>query len=318
MDRFASPSRQRSSRIGADDGGLRANGCLVSRLGFRLCDMALMALCVVLAAAGVAAIGVWGGLSIVSPAATVGGTVGAAVHRFLWWANLVVCAGLIAGVLAAGAGGRLIMRLLAATSPDARGLLTEADETVGKITLDGTLGFLVFGALPAAMVAAFLFAVIFRWLPRGRLNGLAFGLLLLIVASTRLEPLRANNPDFRLLGPAWLAAGSFALLVLADGLLTAAFMGWYSRRLPLPGRGRRLWYYLAPVVLLLLVAVIGVPILVLIAVGAGVVAIAARVAPEFGRWWSARRMTMVGRTLLGVASLLAMPGFVTAINDIVP
>ena len=48
---------------------------------------------------------------------------------------------IIAGVLVAGLGGRLMMRVLAATSGDsAQGLVTEAHETVGEITLGGSLG----------------------------------------------------------------------------------------------------------------------------------------------------------------------------------
>src|SRR5262245_9215591 len=166
--------------------------------------MALMVACGLLALAGVVLIAVWGGLDTVRPAAeTAASPVRAAVRRYLWWATLVITSGLVSGILAAGAGGRLIMRLLAATSPDAQGQLTEAGETVGRITYNGTMGFLIFGAVPLAMLAALLFALIHRWLPRGRLAGLTFGLLLLITASTRLEPLRSSNPDFRLLSPTW-------------------------------------------------------------------------------------------------------------------
>jgi len=39
---------------------------------------------------------------------------------------------LVAGILAAGAGGRLVMRLLAVTAgPDAQGRITEAEKLVG-------------------------------------------------------------------------------------------------------------------------------------------------------------------------------------------
>ena len=51
-------------------------------------------------------------------------------------ATSLVClgAGLGAGLIAAGAGGRLVMRLLALTSPDAHGAITEAEATIGEIT----------------------------------------------------------------------------------------------------------------------------------------------------------------------------------------
>jgi hypothetical protein len=279
-----------------------------------------MLACGLLALAGLFAITVWGDLGIVAPTPhATDGRVAAAVQRYLWWADLVIAAGLTAGVLAAGAGGRLVMRLLAVTSPDARGALTEADETVGRITLGGTIGFVVFGALPLAMVGAIGFAIIYRWLPRGRLTGLLFGLLLVVFGATRLEPLRSNNPDFRLLGPGWLAATAFGLVVLGDGMLTAAVMGWYSRRLPLPvWRGTARGHYLLLVALLLVFFVIGVPVLLLTAVGAGVVGVAARIAPSIANWWTSSRTTMVGRVLLAGGSLLALPGFVITINDIIP
>ena len=109
------------------------------------------------------------------------------------------------GVLAAGAGGRLAMRLLAATSPDAEGSLTEADQIVGRISVDGTLGFFVFVGVPAGLLSGVLYALVRPLLPRGRAGGVALGALLLVLAATRIEPLRADNPDFALVGPAWLA-----------------------------------------------------------------------------------------------------------------
>jgi hypothetical protein len=177
----------------------------------------------------------------------------------------------------------------------------------------------VFAALPLAILASIVFAFIYRWLPRGRLAGLLYGLLLLVVLGSRLEPLRSNNPDFRLLEPPWLAVAAFALLVLANGMLTAAFMAWYSRRLPLPARTRGvLWYYLWPVPLVLILFVILVPVVVLTAIGAGLVAMVARFAPSLGQWWTSKRATWVGRGLLAGGSLAALPGFVVAVNAIIP
>jgi hypothetical protein len=47
-----------------------------------------------------------------------------------------------------------------------------------------------------------------RWLPAGWVGGLASGVLLLVVAGTRLEPLRRGNPDFDLVGPGWLSVAA--------------------------------------------------------------------------------------------------------------
>jgi len=131
-------------------------------------------------------------------------------------------AGAVAGVLAAGAGGRLMMRLLAETSPDAQGSLTEAGEKIGEITIGGTLGFIFFAGLPAGLLSGALYALVAPVLPRGRAGGIVLGVLLLVLAATRIDPLRSDNVDFLLLDPAWLAVLGFSVLALFQGMLVAA------------------------------------------------------------------------------------------------
>jgi hypothetical protein len=79
---------------------------------------------------------------------------------------------------------------------------TEAGETVGRITLGGTLGFVVFGGLAAGAVSAVVYALVRPLLPPDRLGGLCLGALLLIIAGSRIEPLRSDNFDFNVLEPA--------------------------------------------------------------------------------------------------------------------
>ena len=131
-------------------------------------------------------------------------------------------AGLAAGVLAAGAGGRLIMRLLGATSPDLHGLTTQAGEVIGEISLGGTLAFLVFVGLPAGFLSGGLYALVAPLLPSGRARGVALGVLLLVLFATRIDPLQAESIDFLLLEPAWLAVLGFSALALFQGMLVAA------------------------------------------------------------------------------------------------
>jgi hypothetical protein len=64
-----------------------------------------------------------------------------------------------------------------------------------------------------------------RWLPTGRAAGLTYGALLLVVAGTRLDPLRPGNPDFDLVGPGWVSVAAFATLVVFHGVLVAALAG---------------------------------------------------------------------------------------------
>src|SRR5215204_3174458 len=118
--------------------------------------MWVIVVCIVLVLAGLAAVVRWGGLAVEPPPtpepAAAGPTdapaVGLVVRRYLWYVAVAMAAGATAGILAAGAGGRLVMRLLAVTAgADAQGRITEAEELVGRITVDGTLGFVIFTAL---------------------------------------------------------------------------------------------------------------------------------------------------------------------------
>ncbi len=88
-----------------------------------------------------------------------------------------IVGGIIAGVLVAGLGGRLMMRVLAATSGDsAQGLVTEAHETVGEITLGGSVGFVVFNGIFFGAIGGVGYVLLRSWLPsRPWLGGLVYG-----------------------------------------------------------------------------------------------------------------------------------------------
>lgn len=143
---------------------------------------------------------------------------------------LTGAAGLAAGALAAGAGGRLVMRLLALTSPEAEGSLTEAEQIVGEISADGTLAFIVFAGLPAGLITAMLYVLLRPILPPGRIGGAALGAIALLLVGTRIEPLRPDNFDFNIVGPTWLSVLSFTALAVFQGLVTVAL----AQRVPGP------------------------------------------------------------------------------------
>ena len=148
--------------------------------------------CVLLLLLGLAAVLWWGGLTFQAPSSGDPDghpSVGLVVRTYVWYVTVMLVSGLGAGILTAGAGGRLAMRLLAVTAgPDAQGRITEADQVVGRITADGTLGFILFNGIPIGLLTAALYLLLRRWLPAGRLGGLILGVP---AARHRRDPHRA-------------------------------------------------------------------------------------------------------------------------------
>ncbi|UOQ88946.1 hypothetical protein MUN74_17015 [Agromyces endophyticus] len=236
----------------------------------------------------------------------------AGLRVYLWWATVFTVVGTATGVLITGAGGRLVMRLLAATSPDATGGITEAQASVGDITLGGTISYLVIGALPAAFLSAALYLFVYPWLPRGRLGGPAFGAVLLVTLAPFVDPLRASNFDFRFVGPGWLSVVLFSALAVLHGAALAALAGRLSRSLPLVTRAR--WVGpSAPLV----AAVVLVPVGVVLAFGAFVALVLPRVLPWLLAVRASRIGVITGRILLAVAVVAALPAFGAAVLSIV-
>jgi len=279
--------------------------------------MIIMLTCGVLLLAGLTAAVVWGGRPVLPPwppgrpgEGSGRLPVAEVTRRYLWWCNLAVVTGLVSGLLVAGAGGRLIMRLLAVTSPDAAGRRTEADEIVGRISLGGTIGLIIFGGLFAGMLSALLFLLIRRWLPSGRLGGLCFGGLLLVLLGSRIDPLRAENIDFALVGPGWLAVLTFGALGLVHGMAVAGLAGRFSRSLPLVARSPRTVLPYLPLLALVVFFPAGV-----IAIVLGLVVVAVSRLPVPAAVWSAR-VRIGGRILVGVVALVALPGFIGSVGDV--
>jgi hypothetical protein len=275
--------------------------------------------CIVLVVVGLLAIVRWGGLAVQPPPAPADDdTIPAArppvslvVRRYLWYLTLAISAGVGAGILAAGAGGRLAMRLLAVTAgPTAQGRITEADQVVGRISAEGTLGFIVFTGLFFGAASGAAYLLLRRWLPGGRTGGVAFGALLLVLAGTRLEPLRPGNPDFDLVGPGWVSVAAFAALVLFHGMLLAALAGRLSRAVPLLALTPRAIIAHVPLLLLALGSV------ALVAAIVGVAVVLASQVPAVAAAWRDRRSVTAGRVVLALVILVALPSFASAVLDI--
>jgi hypothetical protein len=201
--------------------------------------VAVIVVCAALVAAGGVVVVRWGAGGPETASDDIAARVPAPpAAQLVGYAALMFAAGAAAGVLAAGAGGRLAMRLLAATSPQSHGEITEGAATIGDITVGGTLSFLAFAGVAAGTLSALLYVLVGALLPRGRAGGLTLGLLLLVLAGARFEPLRADNFDFNLVGPDWLSVLSFTALAMFQGMVMCALAARLNLH-PLPlGRSR--------------------------------------------------------------------------------
>lgn len=233
------------------------------------------------------------------------------IHRYVWYVTLAVGAGISSGIIMIGFGGRLAMRVLAVTGgASAQGRITEAEEIVGAITLDGTIGFILFNGLIGGIFTGLLFVAGYRWLPRGRWRGPIFGLLLMIVFASRIEPLRSSNPDFDIVGPGWLSILLFTTIAVLHGVMLDAVTTRYSRSLPvLPFKLKESFPY-APLLILLP----GFPLLVPIVLGGLITVAVMRIA-------GTRRLPfeplLWGRVLIIAVASVSLPGFLSATIDIV-
>ncbi|MEA2902342.1 MAG: hypothetical protein QOH36_2229 [Actinomycetota bacterium] len=231
---------------------------------------------------------------------------------------IALVGGFWAGALVTGPAVRLIMRLLAATAGDgAQGLLTEAEEVVGNIDLGGTIGLYLFGGIFPGLLSGALYLVFRRWLPAGRLGGVAFGALHLVIAATRLDPLRPGNPDFDLVGPGWLAVVTFSLAAVFHGMAVVALVNRYSTRFPPPAgsRASRVRSVL-PLVLPALLLIPGAFLVFPLTIGLVATLVASRI-PPVGRALRSGAAVVAGRIALAVVALAFLPGAVVDLHDVI-
>jgi len=162
------------------------------------------------------------------------------------------------------------------------------------------------------LASGLVFLLVRRWLPAGWVGGLAYGVPLLVVAGTRLEPLRRDNLELRPARPGGLSVAAFAALVMFHGSLVAALAGRLSGAVPLPVASPGAIATHAPLLLLEVL----VP-LRLLAVIVGAVVVGASRIPQMVAALQTGRLAVVGRAALAIAGLVLVPGFASAVVDIV-
>jgi hypothetical protein len=254
-----------------------------------------------------------------SPADDRGSSVRTSVLRYLRGVAIALVGGFWAGALVTGPFVRLIMRLLAVTAgDDAQGRLTEADEVVGSIDIDGTIGLVIFGGILPGLLSGAIYVVFRRWLPRGRLGGVVFGALHLVVAATRVDPLRPDNPDFDLLGPGWLAVAAFGLASVLHGMAVVAIANRYSHVFPPASNTRaertRAFVPLGLTVLVLIPALVLVLPIVVVGLAVTVAASRFELVVRFAR---SRGALLAGRIAVVLLAVALLPGTITGLRDVI-
>lgn len=148
-------------------------------------------------------------------------------------------AGLVVGLVVAGFGGRVVMRLAAIVVPSATGQFTENGNRIGDITLAGSLGLILFVGLVAAVFFGVVWVVISPWLPG---TGVVKGLVAMpiAVALGAFGLIDSRNLDFLVLRRDPLVVAILITLVASIAPAMALIDGWLDRRLPhVTARGSR-------------------------------------------------------------------------------
>lgn len=247
----------------------------------------------------------------------------AADHSAAWAPGLIWrdiarggLAGILVGIVVAGIGGRLVMRLAALLVPVANGAITENDNVIGEITLRGTLALVIFIGLFFGASAGTIWVVVRPWLPGvGVIRALWAAVVAIGLGTFSL--IRGGNSDFVVLGYDPVIVGSLVALVGLMGIGLSVVDGWLDRRLPVPtsARSRSTSVYAAITLvggLLILPLVVGSFLggeLRWVGVGLIVVGVATL------RWWllrlrgadrPPRSLLLFGRASLAVTVLLGL------------
>lgn len=135
----------------------------------------------------------------------------------LWaWAT---ASGILVGLPVIGVGGRIAMRIAAATSSDAvQGAFTDDAEQIGEITFGGTVGFLLFGGILFGSAAGWLYALIRPLFPAERRHRMLAGALVGLGLGTPIL-VSPGERDFSILEPLWLVVALFVAIPVLYGTL---------------------------------------------------------------------------------------------------
>ena len=145
-------------------------------------------------------------------------------------------AGLTAGLIVAGVGSRLAMRLTSLVAPSMSiGRTTDTGFRVGTVTLGGSVEVLLFVGLGFGVLGGVLLVIVWPWVSGWkRWRPVALGGFVLAVGSTTaVDP---HNIDFFILGNRAFLVALFLSLFFAWAFLAVWFRDLLERRLPANSR----------------------------------------------------------------------------------
>jgi hypothetical protein len=140
-------------------------------------------------------------------------------------------AGLLVGVLLAGVGGRVVMRLVALLVPEATGRFTENGNRIGDITADGSASLVLFVGLFFGAVIGSFWVVLRPWLPE-RLSRRALATIPIALAIGTTALVLASNPDFATLDHDPRVVVLLLVYIALFGPALVLADAWLERRLP--------------------------------------------------------------------------------------
>lgn len=208
----------------------------------------------------------------------------------LAWARRVgaaVAAGMLAGLVVGGIGGRIAMFILRVTSSSrVNGIESDDGFRIGQIS--GATFFLLLITTALGAIGGLIYLFGRQWVParwRIAVSGTSFGVVL---AAGVIKP---DGVDFTLLSPLWLAVVLFVLISVAFGLVVSLLVERLLAREARQGLG---WWVYVPLPALLL----GGP-----AVWAAIVVVwlgwaIGHTVPVVGRAWRSPVVVWLGRAVI--------------------
>lgn len=143
-------------------------------------------------------------------------------------------AGAVAGLIAGGIGGRLAMRFATILHEDVVGRHTDNGNVIGAITVDGTLGLMVFGGLLSGLIGGAVWVAVRPWLPARRRDRVVVTSAL-AVALGGVFLIDPRNPDFLILRDDPVVVALLLAVVALFGVVIVLADGAFDRRVPRVG-----------------------------------------------------------------------------------